>query len=207
MQDVFSAMKDTPLPTILVIAGIFCLVLSVTSKLTGKIAIDPTQRFWARVAGAALVVVGIALSYGGGIPSSHGPADKTATDEHKRERPGAGLDSVQSGQQSAAVTEVSHQGSANSSRFDGKWVADLPAQERCPAAHLVINVRGDTISGEVVNSSGTFPINGRNDNGVGTLRVNNSDENNGTVRFSDRKFVADYINASCGTRHAEGVKE
>src|SRR5215472_8840591 len=67
MQDVLLAMKDTPLPTILVIAGIFCLLLSVTSQFTGKITVDPTQRFWARLAGAALVVIGIGINYAGSI--------------------------------------------------------------------------------------------------------------------------------------------
>jgi hypothetical protein len=193
MQDVLSALKDTPLPTILVIAGIFCLVLSVTSQFTGKITVDPTQRFWARVAGAALVVVGIGINYAGSSVSGHGSAEKTTTNELDKDRP--------------MTSDQQTQASVNRGSYDGKWVADLPAQGNCPASHLVINVRGDTISGEVVNAGGTFPIDGRNDNGVGTLRVNNSDENNGTIRFSDRGFVADYKNASCGMRHAEGSKD
>jgi hypothetical protein len=193
MHDVLLAMKDTPLPTILVIAGIFCLLLSVTSQFTGKITIDPTQRFWARLAGAALVLVGIGINYAGSILSGHESADKTATNELNKDRSGAEPNSASSGQQNQAESAAAPsaplpQPSANRGSYDGRWVADLPAQGSCPAAHLIINVRDNTISGTVANPSGTYPVNGRSgNNGEGTIRINNSDENSGTIRFSDRK--------------------
>ena len=89
--------------------------------------------------------------------------------------------------------------------FNGRWVSDVPVQGRCQAAHLVIDVRGDTISGVVTNPGGTFPITGSSsDSGNGKIRINGSDANSGTIRFSGDSFVADYMNTSCGQRHAEG---
>lgn len=88
MQDVLAAIKDTPLPTILVVAGIFCLLLSITSQFTGKITVDPTQRFWARAAGGALVVVGIGIYFIGSQPQDRQSTDETVTYELNTDRPG-----------------------------------------------------------------------------------------------------------------------
>jgi PAN domain-containing protein len=65
MQEVLSTLKDTPLPTILAVSGIFFILLSIASQLSGRITVDPSQRKWALLAGSVLVVLGVGLYLGG----------------------------------------------------------------------------------------------------------------------------------------------
>jgi hypothetical protein len=87
MESLVSALKDTPIPTILVIAGIFFLILAVADQIAGKVVIDPSRRKNAVAIGALLLVTGVALQFVPRSPSSPavlGPgapdAKHTATD-------------------------------------------------------------------------------------------------------------------------------
>jgi hypothetical protein len=61
MENVFATLKETPIPTILVIAGIAFLLLSMTGQLIGHITVPPERQRWAGVAGGLLLLSGIAL--------------------------------------------------------------------------------------------------------------------------------------------------
>lgn len=61
MQDIFSTLKDTPIPTILVVSGILFLLLSVANQFAGKISIDPARQRLAVVIGSILITLGIGL--------------------------------------------------------------------------------------------------------------------------------------------------
>jgi hypothetical protein len=61
MENVFTALKDTPIPTILVIGGLLFLLLSMAGQLIGHIVVPPERQRWAAVAGAVLLVAGIGL--------------------------------------------------------------------------------------------------------------------------------------------------
>jgi hypothetical protein len=61
MESLFAALKDTPIPTILVVAGIVFLLLSIAGQLAGRITVPPEQRRRATIIGCLLVVVGVAL--------------------------------------------------------------------------------------------------------------------------------------------------
>jgi hypothetical protein len=61
MESVLAALKDTPIPTILVIAGIVFLLLSVVGQLAGRITVPPERQRQAAIIGCLLVVVGVAL--------------------------------------------------------------------------------------------------------------------------------------------------
>ena len=63
---IFNAVKDTPLPIILVVAGIFFLLLTVVNQFMGKITITPDKQKWAGIIGGLLLILGIALQV---IPS------------------------------------------------------------------------------------------------------------------------------------------
>jgi hypothetical protein len=43
MEGVIKALKDTPIPTILVIAGIVFLLLAIAGQLAGRIAVAPER--------------------------------------------------------------------------------------------------------------------------------------------------------------------
>jgi hypothetical protein len=61
MDTILTALKDTPIPTILVIAGIAFLLLSIAGQLAGRIAVPPERQRQATIIGCLLVVVGVAL--------------------------------------------------------------------------------------------------------------------------------------------------
>lgn len=60
-MDSVVALKDTPIPTILVVAGIAFLLLSIAGHLAGKIVVPPERQRWAGAIGAVLTILGIAL--------------------------------------------------------------------------------------------------------------------------------------------------
>lgn len=60
-MEILKALKDTPLPTILVVAGIVFLLLAIADQLVGKIAVPPERQRQATIIGCLLLMVGIAL--------------------------------------------------------------------------------------------------------------------------------------------------
>jgi hypothetical protein len=60
-ESVLTALNDTPIPTILVIAGISFLLLSTAGQLTGRITVPPERHRQATIIGCLLVMVGITL--------------------------------------------------------------------------------------------------------------------------------------------------
>lgn len=61
MSNFFVALKDTPIPTILVVAGIVFLILSIADHLAGKIVVSPDRKRLAAAIGTVLIVLGITL--------------------------------------------------------------------------------------------------------------------------------------------------
>jgi hypothetical protein len=61
MESILGALKETPIPTILVVAGIVFLLLSIAGQLAGRITVPPERQRQATIIGCLLVVVGVAL--------------------------------------------------------------------------------------------------------------------------------------------------
>jgi hypothetical protein len=51
IASVLAALKGTPIPAILVVAGIVFLLLSVAGQLAGRIAVAPERQRWAAMIG------------------------------------------------------------------------------------------------------------------------------------------------------------
>lgn len=62
MGDVIKALKDTPIPTILIWAGLFFLLLAFVSKLGGVIEVQPNQKRSAIFIGLLLLTIGLTLN-------------------------------------------------------------------------------------------------------------------------------------------------
>ena len=62
MGDVLKVLKDTPIPTILIWAGLFFLLLALVSKLGGLIEVQPNQKLPAIVIGLLLLTLGLSLT-------------------------------------------------------------------------------------------------------------------------------------------------
>jgi hypothetical protein len=61
MESALTALKDTPIPTILVVAGIMFLLLAIAGQLAGRIAVAPERQRWAAVIGGGLLAIGVTL--------------------------------------------------------------------------------------------------------------------------------------------------
>src|SRR5918996_5922157 len=61
MGSIVAALKDTPIPTILVIAGIVFLILAIAGQLAGRITVAPERQRWAAIIGCVLITVVVAL--------------------------------------------------------------------------------------------------------------------------------------------------
>jgi len=72
MDFFLSALSHTPLPTILVVAGIVFWLLAIAGSLAGKITVEPTKQRTAGVVGTALIVAGLVLFFvPSGSPGEH----------------------------------------------------------------------------------------------------------------------------------------
>lgn len=95
-------------------------------------------------------------------------------------------------------------GAGGSDPFDGRWIADVPPQLDCSSSRLTLDVRGGSIVGNVVNSTGVYAVAGEVDpDGSGVIRIG---QVGGVIRFARGRFIADYDNLRCGPRRAVGVR-
>jgi hypothetical protein len=79
MDFFLSALSHTPLPTILVVAGIVFWLLAIAGSLAGKITVEPTKQRTAGVVGTALIVAGLVLFFvPSGSPETPTPAEQRA---------------------------------------------------------------------------------------------------------------------------------
>lgn len=60
--EIIDALKNTPIPTILIFAGLFFILLAFVSKVGGVIEVQPAQQKWAAPIGLALLVFGLVLA-------------------------------------------------------------------------------------------------------------------------------------------------
>lgn len=63
MTELISSLKDTPLPILLILAGLFFLLLSVAAKVGGAIEVSPAQQKIAIPIGLSLLSLGIILHF------------------------------------------------------------------------------------------------------------------------------------------------
>ena len=77
MDELLGAIHDTPLPTILVVAGIIFWILAVAGSVAGKVRVEPRRQRMAGVAGSILIVLGLVLYV---VPLyRHHPANKDSS--------------------------------------------------------------------------------------------------------------------------------
>ena len=61
MEELVLALQNTPLPTILVVAGILFWLLSLSGGFVGKIAIPKTRQSQAAIIGTIMLLLGITV--------------------------------------------------------------------------------------------------------------------------------------------------
>ncbi|MBD2108437.1 hypothetical protein [Nodosilinea sp. FACHB-13] len=60
--EIIDALKNTPIPTILIFAGLFFILLAFVSKVGGVIEVQPAQQKWSAPIGLALLAAGLVLA-------------------------------------------------------------------------------------------------------------------------------------------------
>jgi hypothetical protein len=95
--------------------------------------------------------------------------------------------------------------SALAAPFDGKWVADLPAQNGCNyTSTMTLLVADGAITGQVRNPGNQRPVTGKVEaDGTGSLDIAGQPA---TVKFTSDHFDASWQNSAC-IRHAEGDRD
>jgi uncharacterized protein YecT (DUF1311 family) len=63
VDDLLGARSHTPLPTILMVAGIFFWILAIAGSLAGKITVEPAKQKTAAVVGTAFIALGLFLIF------------------------------------------------------------------------------------------------------------------------------------------------
>ncbi len=61
MDSIVAVLKDTPIPTILVVSGIVFLFLALAGQVAGKLEVPPERQKWSALAGAVLLSAGLLL--------------------------------------------------------------------------------------------------------------------------------------------------
>lgn len=77
MNDLIQTLQQTPLPTILVIAGIFFIFLSIAGGLSGKINVPQHRQQMAAIFGSAFLIAGLAMHLVPSQPSVTEPVNGT----------------------------------------------------------------------------------------------------------------------------------
>ena len=92
---------------------------------------------------------------------------------------------------------------ASAAGFDGRWIADIPAQGRCNGTStMTLVVSGEAISGEVQNPGNRHGLSGKLE-ADGTAEFSVDHQWSGTMIFRGDHFEATWNNGACD-RHAEG---
>ena len=126
-MDLIRAIKDTPLPTVLVVAGIIFWLLAIAGSLAGKITVRPEHQMTAGILGTILLVSGLVLSY---LPTP-------------QSRPRAATVSP-----SAPTPDTTVQPSSDSmSKLDGNWLVRRVGCAGRPELNFQIHLENGKISG------------------------------------------------------------
>jgi uncharacterized protein YecT (DUF1311 family) len=81
VNDLLNTLSHTPLPTILVVAGIGFWVLAIAGSVAGKITVEPGKQKTAGVLGTAFLILGLILFFAPGPITSGGSETSTKTTE------------------------------------------------------------------------------------------------------------------------------
>ncbi len=72
----FQVLRNTPLPNILVIAGVILIFLAIVGQFVGQIQIEPDRQKWAGIVGIVFLFSGVGLYL---VPNSGPPAISSVT--------------------------------------------------------------------------------------------------------------------------------
>jgi hypothetical protein len=79
MDGIVAVLKDTPIPTILVVSGIVFLFLALAGQIAGKLEVPPERQKWSALAGAVLLTAGLLLYISPSRPPREGDSSGGVT--------------------------------------------------------------------------------------------------------------------------------
>src|SRR5215470_16228873 len=71
MNDLLNTLSHTPLPTILVVAGIVFWILAIAGSVAGKITVEPGKQKTAGLVGSAFIILGLILFFAPSPPNEN----------------------------------------------------------------------------------------------------------------------------------------
>ena len=143
-MDLLGAIKDTPLPTVFVVAGIVFWLLAIAGSVAGKITVRPEHQQTAGILGTVLLISGLVLSY---LPAPQSrPHDATVP---------APAPTVPAPAPTVPTPDKPAQpGSDWVSKFDGNWLVRRVARasagcvgRRPPVLNFQIHLESGKVSG------------------------------------------------------------
>jgi len=87
VNDLLNTLSHTPLPTILVVAGIAFWILAIAGSVAGKITVEPGKQKTAGLVGTAFIVLGLILFFAPGPTNQGGSETTTKTEPTTSEAP------------------------------------------------------------------------------------------------------------------------
>lgn len=146
MADLASALKDTPLPTIFVVAGVIFWLLAIAGSIAGKITVLPGQQRTAGVVGTLFVVLGMMLYL---IPgrSNNRASNQTAPESISSEK------TIPTTTPTVSITPAAP--SPSTSRIIVPEPVSTPAERKSAIAEVVIHVRSEDQM-ELANRVGVY---------------------------------------------------
>ncbi len=129
MDSMIGLLKDTPIPTILVVSGIVFLFLALAGSVAGKLEMPPARQKWSAVASVVLLVSGLLLYILPGSPE--GAAASPTPLPQFASQPSAPT-SVQAGVRAGALADqISSQPAAPVAAASNPEVVGGAADESC----------------------------------------------------------------------------
>jgi|SRR6476659_5354538 hypothetical protein len=144
-MDLLGAIKDTPLPTVFVVAGIVFWLLAIAGSVAGKITVRPEHQMTAGILGTILLASGLVLSY---LPA---PQSRP----HPATVPAPAPTAPAPAPTVPTPDKAAQPGSDWVSKFDGNWLVHRVgrASPECGGGRLDLNFQIHLESGKV---SGRF---------------------------------------------------
>jgi len=152
------ALKNTPIPNILVVAGIAFIFFAFVRKMGTDVEIDPLSRKWAIIVGVVMLSVGIGLYL---VPSIEVPVESTekiagtwkgATNWNDYQ----GLQTTISIKSGCAIGET-----CGTTRMDSQYW--------CAGDLVLSKITGDTFTFTQTNQQGNVPDNGCDNGAIETI--------------------------------------
>lgn len=150
MGDLLQAIQNTPVPTILIVVGLFILVLGFVTKIGGVIEVSSEQKRWTIPIGLLVLCIGLVLYLS---PESSVSSPTSTEQSPESTQPPAPTQAPKANQPAPPPTQASSELQPPPGIDQQRWQQCRSVQQVLPAAEA-----GPNASGKQVNAAGEVRI-------------------------------------------------